>query len=83
MLVSINTLALLYCEQGWWKEAEKLEIQVIKKSKKVLEEKYQYTCYAPRSITWCDWPWRNNLGLRGSPDTDHSDHRVIAVIRLH
>jgi len=37
-LTSMNNLALTYRNQGQWKEAEKLQVQVIQASKRVLGE---------------------------------------------
>jgi hypothetical protein len=45
-LLAIGNLASTYCEQGRWKEAEELEIQVIEARKRILGLEYPDTLLA-------------------------------------
>lgn len=42
-LDSMSYLAIIYSKKGWWKEAEELEVQVIKSSKQVFGEEHPKT----------------------------------------
>lgn len=42
-LVSIVNLASVYSHQGWWEEAEMLEVRVVNSSKRVLGDEHPNT----------------------------------------
>ena len=52
MLTSIAKLASTYCNQGCWKEAEELEIQVMKTRKKVLGEEHPSTLTSMNNLAF-------------------------------
>ena len=54
-LTSMGNLALTYRNQGRWKEAEELDLQVMDTRKKVLGQEHPDT---PKSMNNLAWTWR-------------------------
>jgi Tetratricopeptide repeat len=52
MLTSIANLALTYRNQGQWKEAEELEVQVIEIRKMVLGQEHPDMLMSINNLTW-------------------------------
>ena len=63
-LESMKCLAAAYRNQGQWKEAEELEVQVMETSKRVLGEEHPHTltCMANLAHTWKS-PSRNEEAI--------------------
>ena len=55
-LANISNLALTYCSQGRWEEAEQLQVQVMEMSKTKLGDNHPdtLTSMADLALTYCD-----------------------------
>ena len=54
-LVSIANLALTYKNQGWWRESEKLQVQVINTSKKTLGTEHPSMLTSIANLAYTYW----------------------------
>lgn len=77
-LINIANLASTYRNQGWWKEAEELEVQMTETIQKVLGSEHPSTLISLANLASTLLESRAMEGSRGAADTgDENDEESV------